>query len=78
MDAVEDLKRRMDAIGLPQKRLAELASLDEDTVGRTLSKKTSPVMRTFDKMRAAVEAEEKRLLAELIARHGAAAPEAVS
>jgi predicted transcriptional regulator len=65
-----ELAKRARAIRLQQKRLAELAALDESTVQRTLAGETTPLTTTADKIVHALEAEERRLLAHLIGLHG--------
>jgi len=62
-----DIAARCHRIRLPRKRLAELAKLDETTVGRTLNADTRPLQDTVEKMEAGMVGDEIDLLGHLVA-----------
>lgn len=76
----ETIRERAAAIRMPNKVLAEKTGLWENTIGRTLTGRTSPNLTTCDAIEAAVIAEELRLRDYLNALHPVAAnePEKVS
>ncbi len=65
---IEDIKRRAQKLRLPNKRLAELAGLDETTVGRTFLQDTIPLLTTLQKIEAALAREEAEMLSYLQSR----------
>lgn len=65
-----ELMKRAKAIRLSQAEIAKRTGLDPNTVGNTLSGKTDPRGSTCRRIAAEVEAEEIRMLRELVAIHG--------
>ena len=63
-----EAKDRARAIRLSNKELALLSGLDENTVSRAFNG-NGGLISTADRLAAAVEAEERRLLAHLLALH---------
>lgn len=66
----KEIEQRREAIGLTKKRLAELAGLDETTVGLVLNGKTNPLTSTVEKIEAALLAEELSRRDHLVELHG--------
>ncbi len=63
------LADRAKFIGLSQVRLAELSGLDKHTVGRVLSGDRNVLRTSESALVATLEAEERRVLAHLLALH---------
>ena len=61
----QDAERRRKRLGLTRKRLAELAQVDENTLGRFLNSRGSALTSTVGKIEKALRTEEARLLASL-------------
>lgn len=64
-----EIAARRARIRLPKKRLAELASLDEMTVGRALRPGANPLNNTMAALERALLAEELELLKQLAELH---------
>jgi hypothetical protein len=64
------LRDRADLIGLSHVRLSHLSGRDKHTVGRVLSGSRNVERASECDVRAALEAEERRVLAHLIDLHG--------
>lgn len=58
---LDEINARIARINLKKKRIAALSGLDEDTVGRTLNKKTVPLKSTLDRIVEAVDLAENEL-----------------
>lgn len=65
----ETIAERARAIRLSDKALGEAAGLAENTVYRTLSRRTRPLQETADMLASALAAEELRLRDYLLALH---------
>lgn len=63
---IAEVKQRIRAIRLPQRRLAEMASVEPNTVSRVLLGNIDPRHSTLSAMIRSVEAEERRLLTYLL------------
>lgn len=70
--AEKALRRRMEAIGLEGKEVAEIAGVHENTVSRVLNGKIDPRLSTVRKIENAIAAKERELAAYL-SRNGDAA-----
>lgn len=65
----ETIRERAARIRLKNKAIAEATGLTEMTIGRTLSEQTSPNITTFNRIEAAIAAEELRLRDYLVRLH---------
>lgn len=70
---IVQIKQRADAVNLSLKKLAGRAGCDFTSVYRAASGKSDLRSRTVNKLAEALIAEERRLLAHLIALHGGVA-----
>lgn len=68
------LRQRAEYINLRQVSLARIAGIDKHTVGRVLAGDRNVLKSSQDAVRLALEAEERRVLAHLMALHGVAEP----
>jgi transcriptional regulator with XRE-family HTH domain len=64
-----EMKWRCRAIRLPVNQLADLAGINKDTVHHLFNGTKSPRLDTLRAVSAALEAEERRVLAHLAALH---------
>jgi predicted transcriptional regulator len=69
MTYLMQLRDRIRRIRLPEKELARLAGIHKDTLAKTLSARCDTKNSTLDKIERALVAEERRVLAHLIALH---------
>lgn len=60
-DIVGGMKARQGILRLPNKKWAELAGVDETTLGRVLKGETDPLISTLDRMEDALASEERRV-----------------
>ena len=65
----QELFQRVERLGIKRQRLRELTGLDESTLSRAFNGHTDPLTSTIDKIRRAVELEE-RDMAEYLAKIG--------
>ena len=65
----EDLLSRRENLRLSVAELARLADVDKHTIHRIEDSRHSPVSSTLDKIERALVAEERRVLAQLMALH---------
>jgi predicted transcriptional regulator len=70
----DELKARCATLGLPVNRLAGLAGLNKHTLHKIFNGTCMPRLDTLRAIVAALEAEERRVLAHLLALHGGAVP----
>lgn len=66
---IAEVKERIRAIRLPQRRLAEMARVEPNTVSRVLLGNIDPRHSTLGAMIRSVEAEERRLRDYLLSLH---------
>lgn len=69
MTYLMQLRDRIKRIRLPEKELARLAGIHKDTLAKTLSARCDTKNSTLDKIERALIAEERRVLAQLMALH---------
>lgn len=65
-----EIKARCRAIGLTNAALASSAGVDPATLSRVKNGRVSPVVRTLDRIKGALDAAERARRDELVARHG--------
>lgn len=66
---IETIRERASRIRWPNKAISAATGLPENTIGRTLSERTSPNLTTFEKIEAALEQEEIALRDHLLRLH---------
>lgn len=69
MSVAASLRRRIDELRIDDKVIAARAGLHKDTLAKVLAGRVDPKISTLQAIERALEAEERRVLAHLMALH---------